>query len=49
MGGGLREREETDGDMMRLDGESRMSVIDGFGAGCFRKKAFFCCNLRISA
>jgi hypothetical protein len=47
--GGLREREETDGDVMRLDGESRMSVIDSFGASCFRKKAFFCCNLRISA
>lgn len=47
--GGLRSREETVGDMVHPDGKGGMSVINGFGASCFRKKAFSCCNLRIPA
>jgi hypothetical protein len=46
---GLRGREETVGDMVHPDREGGVSVIDGLGASCFRKKAFSCCNLRISA
>lgn len=45
--GWLRGREERVGDVVCPDGEGGMSVIDGFGASCFRKKAFSC-NLRIS-
>ncbi|EIE89790.1 hypothetical protein RO3G_14501 [Rhizopus delemar RA 99-880] len=47
--GGLRGREETVDDVVHPDREGWMPVIDGFGAGCFREKAFSCCNLRISA
>ena len=47
--GRLRRREETVGDVVRPDREGGMSIVDGFGAGCFREKVFSCCNLRISA
>ena len=47
--GGLRGKEETVGDVVCPDGEGGVYVIDSFGASCFRKKAFSCCNLHISA
>lgn len=37
------------GDVVRPDGEGGMSVVDDFEASCFRKGAFSCCNLCISA
>ncbi len=38
--GELRGRDKTVGDVVRPDGEGGMSVVDGFGARCFRKKVF---------
>jgi hypothetical protein len=47
--GGLQEGEETAGDMVHPDREGGIFVADSFEASCFHKKAFSCCNLRISA